>query len=103
MLSWLKEQIKNILVSEGSPVLQSIANIVGSFLIWICYILLQAFVDWLENELNISNTLEVLVLEKVLQWGTIFSIVILIGSTIISTIIQLWKTHKGDDDNANGN
>ena len=101
MLSWLKEQVKNILVSEGSPVLQSIVNIIGSFLIWICYILLQAFVDWLENKLNISNTLEVLVLEKVLQWGTILSIVIVIGSTIISAIKQLWKTHKDGDDNAN--
>ena len=101
MLPWLKEQIKNILINEGSPVIQSIANIVGSFLIWICYILLQAFVNWLENKLNIPNTLEVLVLEKILQWGTILSIVILIGSTIISAIIKLWKTHKGDDDNAN--
>jgi hypothetical protein len=35
------------------------------------------------------------------DFGTILSVVILIGSTIISTIKQLWKTHKDSDDNAN--
>ena len=84
---WFTEQMKALLTNEGSPTLRIIANIVGSFLIWACYLLFSGLTQKLKGKYpNASGGLEAKIVEKILQWSTIILIAILLGTSILSAI-----------------
>jgi len=89
---WFVEQIKALLTNEGSPTLRIIANIVGSFLIWACYLLFSGLTQKLKEKYpNASGGLEAKIVEKMLVWSTIILMAILLGTSILSAIELLIK------------
>ncbi len=89
---WFVEQIKALLTNEGSPTLRIIANIVGSFLIWACYLLFSGLTQKLKGKYpNASGGLEAKIVEKLLVWSTIILMAILLGTSILSAIELLIK------------
>ncbi|MCZ6675784.1 MAG: zinc ribbon domain-containing protein [Candidatus Poribacteria bacterium] len=93
---WLTQLIRNLLVNEGNPVIRIIANIIGSFLIWACYLLFSGLTHKLKSKYPAaSGGLETKIVEKILVWSTIILIALLLLTGIIvvfkALIQEIWS------------